>query len=414
MINRYQAAIGLLIITCAACFVPALAQTPVPPTPAPQQITSRPVPNRAVGLDPDKKVQWTLRDAILAGLEKNVDIEIERENVRLAQFDLFAAQGFYDPLTSSGISYNSSTQANTRLFSGTDATTIDNKTLTYNFGFQQFVERTGANYAINFNNQRNVNNFGVLTPQYTPTLNFSITQPLWRNFKTDINRRQIKISRKRLDLSDAQFRQRAIEIISSVQQAYWDLAFAIKDEEIQRDAVKLAEIQLNNNQRQVEVGTLAPIDVVSAATELETRRQQVFQAMNSVAQAENALKALTVGGPNDELWTAQITPVENFEAQPISMPLNDAMRLATENRPELKQFALQKEINEIDVDFLRNQTKPQIDFVANYNMLGVAGNPRQAGNLVPLCSNPVTDPAGQPAGQYCLGIAPLSNGLGGF
>lgn len=414
MINRYQAIIGLLIIACAVCLSPALAQTPVPPSPTPQQITPRPVPNRAVGIEPGKLVQWTLRDAILAGLEKNVDIDIERENVRLAQFDLFAAQGVYDPLSTSGISYNSTVQANTRLFSGTNATTTENKTLTYNFGLQQFIERTGGSYAVNFNNQRNTNNFAVLSPQYTPTLNFSITQPLWRNFKIDINRRQIKISKKRLDLSDAQFRQRAIEIISSVQQAYWDLAFAIKDEQIQRDAVKLAEIQLNNNQRQVEVGTLAPIDVVSAATELETRRQQVFQAMNAVAQAENALKALTVGGPNDDLWTAQINPIENFEAQPITVPLSDAMKLAFDNRPELKQFALQKEINGVDVDYFRNQTKPQIDLVANYNMLGVGGTSRQPGNAVPLCSNPVINPTGQPAGQYCLGISPISNGTGGY
>lgn len=411
MSNRYQALIGQAVLLLTACLAPALAQTPVPPsTPPPQQITTRPVPTRSVGLDPDKAVRWTLRDAILAALEKNVDIDVERENVRLAQFDLFASQGVYDPTSTSGISYNSSTQANTRLFSGTNATTTTNQTLTYNFGLQQFIERTGGNYSVNFNNQRNTNNFAVLSPQYTPQLSFNITQPLMRNFKIDFNRRQIKINKKRLDLSDAQFRQRAIEIISRVQQAYWDLAFAIKDEQIQRDAVKLAETQLNNNQRQVEVGTLAPIDVVSAATELETRRQQVFQAMNSVAQAENTLKALTVGSPTDELWAAQITPVESFEAQPISIPLADAWKLAVENRPELKQFALQKEINQVDIDYFRNQTKPQVDFVANYNMLGVGGTSRQAGNAVPLCANPVTNPIGQPAGQYCLGIAPVLTG----
>ncbi|MBK7597474.1 MAG: TolC family protein [Acidobacteria bacterium] len=203
-----------------------------------------------------------------------------------------------------------------------------------------------------------------------------------RNYKVDTARRQIYINKKRLDLSDAVFRQRAIEIISRVQQAYWDLAFSIRDEEIQRDAVKLAETQLNNNKRQVEVGTLAPIDVVSAATQVETRRQQVFVSMNTVSQAENALKALCVDGPGDSLWNAQIVPVETFDVRPVVIPLEDAFRLARENRPEIKQLFLQKEINKIDIDFFRNQAKPQIDLVATYQTAGLGGSPRVAAWLL--------------------------------
>src|SRR5581483_936713 len=196
---------------------------------------------------------------------------------------------------------------------------------------QQYYERLGGFYSIAFNNSRSTSNQATLSPNYRPSLTFNITQPLFRNFKIDTNRRLIKIQKKNLDLSDAVFRQRAIEIISSVQRAYWDLAFAIKNEEIQRESVKLAETQLNNNKRQVEVGTLAPIDVVSAATELETRRQNVFQAMNT-------------------------------EAQTAALPLPDAMKLALDNRPELRQLSLQKEINQVNIDYYRNQAKPQIDF----------------------------------------------------
>src|SRR5262249_44144529 len=183
----------------------------------------------------------------------------------------------------------------------------------------------------------------------------------------DINRRMIKLSKKRLDLSDAQFRQRVIDIISQVQQAYWDLALEIKNEGVARESVKLVETQLNNNKRQVEVGTLAPIDVVSAAAQLESRRQQVFQVMDAVAKAENLLKSLTAGGPNDDLWNSQLVPVESFDINPVSMPLADAVKLAQENRPEVKQFGFQKEMKKIDIDFFRNQAKPQIDLIANYS-----------------------------------------------
>jgi len=105
---------------------------------------------------------------------------------------------------------------------------------------------------------------------------------------------------------------------------------------------------------------------------------------------------LTVDSPGDELWGTQIIPVESFDIKPISIPLGDALKLAVDNRPELRQFALQKDINQINVDFFRNQAKPQIDFVASYNMIGVAGQ-RNAENplalTVPACVDGQPPPA---------------------
>jgi HAE1 family hydrophobic/amphiphilic exporter-1 len=397
--NRlFRALASLMLALC--CAAAAFAQDQATQQNTQDQPVARPIPQRTVGLEPGKVVRWTLRDAILAVLENNPDIELERSNVRQAQYDLFAAEGVYDRVSTSGISYNSFTQGNTRLFSGTSSTTTSQQQLTYNFGMQQLIERTGGNYSVNFNNQRTTNNFGTLSPQYNPQLNFNISQPLFRNYKTDFNRRQIKIAKKSLNLSDAQFRQKAIEIISSVQQAYWDLALNIRNEEIAREAVKLAETQLNNNKRQVEVGTLAPIDVVSAATQVETRRQQVFQAMNAVAQAENLLKNLAVKGTNDDIWNAQIVPVEPFEIQQVTLPVPDAVKLAMENRPEIQQFGLRKEINQINLDFFRNQLKPQIDFVASYALIGTAGN-RNASNPLAL-TVPTCVPGQPPPPSGCL------------
>jgi HAE1 family hydrophobic/amphiphilic exporter-1 len=397
-----------LSLYVALIALPVAAQDPPTarsPQSQDQQPVARPIPTRTVGLEPGKVVRLTLREAILMALENNPDIELERSNVRMAQYDLFAAQGVYDLTYTASSAYNSFTQANIRLFSGTTATTTSQQQLTYNAGAQQLLERTGGSYSINFNNTRNTNNFSILSPQYNPQLSFNFTQPLFRNFKIDNNRRQIKIAKKSLDLSDAQFRQRAIEIISSVQQAYWDLALAIRNEDVARESVKLAETQLNNNKRQVEVGTLAPIDVVSAATSLESRRQAVFQAMNAVAQAENQLKALTVKGPNDEIWNAQIVPVESFEIQQVTLPLEDAVKLAIENRPELKRFALQKEINQINIDFFRNQAKPQIDLVANYSMIGIGGS-RNSNNPLALVT-PACVEGQPPPPSGCLPPAAL-------
>lgn len=387
------------------------AQTPVPtatqtnPIQAPD-IRPRAIPQRTVGIDPNKVFSWSLRDAVLTALERNVDIQLERENVRLAEFDLYGARGVYDPSFTSTLSFSPQRFANVtpsaaittpsgNVISGVGKV-ISIKTLTYNFGMTRLVERTGGQLQLGFNNTRTNSNRSNFDPQYQPALSIGFTQPLMRNYKTDANRRFIKITKKQLDLSDAQFRQRAIQIISQVQQAYWDLAFAIRDEEIQREAVRLAETQLTNNQRQVEVGTLAPIDVVTAATSVESRRISVYTAMNQVAQAENTLKQLVADGETSDIWTAKIVPVESFEVQPVSLPLDEALRLARENRPELKQLLLQKDINSTNIDFFRNQTKPQVDAFVTYSPSGVGGTPTSATFRRDAQGNIILDSNGEP------------------
>jgi len=373
-----------MLILAGALTSVAAAQTPpasppaVPPSGPPLRVQpstlSQVMPNQLGGVDADKVVRWTLRDAVLAALQKNPDIEVARQNVRLAQFDILAAQGFYDPLASSTLNYNSQKTPNISQFSGSSENFLQNKSLTYNFGYSQPVERTGGNYQINFNNSRITSNTSSLATSYNPALTATLTQPLMRNFAIDTNRHLIQIAKKKLDLSDAQFRQQVIQIITTVQQAYWDLTFAIRNEEIQRDALKLAETQLRNNQEQAKVGTLAELDAVTAATQVETVRQQVFQAMQTVAQAQDTLKSLTVQGPADELWTANLVPVESFELKPFVLPLNEALNLALANRPEVREFALQKQMNEVDVKFFRNQAKPEVDLIAAYGLVGVGGS----------------------------------------
>ena len=144
-----------------------------------------------------------------------------------------------------------------------------------------------------------------------------------------------------------------IQIISDVTQAYWNLSLAIKNETVQRESVSLARVAfLNNTKRQAEVGTLALVEVVSAASALESRRQSVFQAMNNVGMAENTLKNLTASSETDELWSSLIEPLEKFDAKSASIPVEDAIKLAHENRPEIRQQNLSKEINKIRHQFL--------------------------------------------------------------
>lgn len=363
------------------CVISAMAQdqttalvVPLKSDEPPNRQSIRPNP-----LDDENRVNWMLRDAITAALDNNPDIAIERKNVRITELRLRATQGVYDPVLTASPSYSSNIQPNVGRFTGLSATS--SATITKSFGtalsLQKAIQPGGGYFQTSFSTLRTTSNSAILSPLYSPQLSFSFTQPLWRNRSIDLDRRNIYIARKTLTLTDAQFRQQVIAIIMQVQQAYWNLAFAIRNITVQKDGVALAQDQVDENQKQVNVGMLSPLDVISAKTVLETRRQALIQAINAAEQAQNALKTLVVAGTESELWVKEIFPSDFFEETPPSFSLIEALANAYANRPEAAELKVQKEINNIDVDYYRNQTKPQIDLVAGYGLTGAAGTPVQ-------------------------------------
>ncbi len=340
--------------------------------------------DQRVGVAAGKRVTMTLRDAMLMALENNRDIEVERLNVQMNEFDLRGSYGAYDPSLTSSFFYNRSKTPVANPLAGGENGGLLTDNLTGNATLLQRVQNQGGSFQATFNNDRATtqNLFNAINPQFTSSLSVGYTQPLMRNREIDPFRRQIKIAKKRLDISDAQFRQRAVEIIAQVQRAYWDLVFARRDREIKRESVELARTQMAHNERLVEAGALAKADIISARVELERRNDEAEAAVDAIQRAENSLKALLLLPSSSDLWDSELTPVEQPQLDSnASLPLADAVRLAQQNRPELEQFRLRGELNQIDVDFFRNQTKPQVDFVINYGAVGVAGDPRTETNF---------------------------------
>ena len=216
-------------------------------------------------------------------------------------------------------------------------------------------------------------------------MTFSYTQPLWRGLRVDNNRRQIEIARKNLSLTDSQFRQRAIDTITSVQRAYWDLVFALRSLQVQRDAVTVARTQLSHNKRLVEQGQLAPIDVVASEAQISTYEQNVFAALEEVSRSENNLKNLIAENQKAAIWNESIVPVDPIDLAAPEVSLPEALKTAMENRPELQQSDAQREINQIDQKYFRDQTKPAVDLVGTYGVTGLAGS--LAANESPFVSS---------------------------
>ena len=357
---------------------PAVLPDEPPPVAPNFRAPARPLPDaNRVGVDIANQLPMTLEEAITLALKNNNNIDISRNDVQVAEYNLRAAHGVYDPLLLSENYYESATTPTASAIGGAVNGAVTQTRFFGSAGVNGFSPIAGGTYTADFSSSRtttsNTNSF--LNPQYPSALAFTYRQPLFRNFRFDNNRRQIEIAKKTLGLTDAQFRQQAIEVIAQVESAYWDLVFALRNLSVQIDAVKQARTQLESNQRLVAGGVLAPIDVVAATTQITTFEQNVYTVQESVTRAENNLKTLMLPDRTSEVWARAITPVSEVSLDTPKIGLDIALTEAIRNRPEITQLQTNAEINQIDQRYYRNQTKPQIDLVGQYTTQGLAGAP---------------------------------------
>lgn len=337
-----------------------------------------------------------LEEAIKLALENNNEIEIVRSEIKLQENQLRSLLGVFDP------TFIVSPQFTRTSITGSRAT----DDLRVNVSVNKFLRHGGGSYRVFFNNVQTENTFSQAqissgaasgtNTLYSSSFGFSITQPLWRNFFIDNNRKQIKIQRKRLSQSDVDFRRQVIEVISKVQKAYWDLFFALKDQQNKIANLNLSRENLRQIEAKIAAGTVAPIAKAEVTTEIANREAEVLLATQQVSIAENTLKSLIFKDINPEDWKKSIIPVD----QPVfdeneKISLEEAIKQAVENRPELKRLKLELEINNIDKNFFKNQTRPQIDLTANISLNGFSfGNVNTQTQLVPIISgNPSVNPS---------------------
>ena len=367
--------------------IPAFQSKPLPPLPNLSRL----------GIVTGNTLTLSLNEAIKKALENNNDIEVARDDVRFAETQLRSMEGVYDPFFAITPQIDKRiTPQQSSLGGGRGGTTTQT---TYSLGpsVTKSFELGGGTYTLNFANQHtNTNNsFSVINPFYSSNLSLTFTQPLLRNRSIDNNRRQIRIQRKRVEQSDADFRLRTIQTITQVQQAYWELVFAMRDQQNQLDNLNLTRENLRNVEAQIAAGAKAPLERAEVQTELANRESALLVAVQSVSIAENNLKQLIFKDPNTPEWSAQVTPSDtpSFDETPVN--LDDALKAARENRPELRRLRLQEDINKVDLQYFKNQTRPQVDLQSTLATTGLAGKDVSGalpvGTLVPLISgNPNT------------------------
>lgn len=360
--------------------IPAVQPRPVPPMPSLVRL----------GVTGGETRSLSLNEAIRRALENNNDIEFARNDVRLAESFLRSLEGIYDPVFEIVPQINNSVSPQQSSLGGSDRSgTVTQTDFTVGPSVLKRFETGGGQYEFFFNNNRRTTNsrFNNFNPVYSSNLGVQFTQPLFRDREIDSARRNIRIQRKRLEQSDADFRRRTVEVIAQVQRAYWDLVFALRDQENQIENLKLAQQNFRRVEASVVAGSLAPLERAEIQTELSNREAALLLSSQNVSISENNLKFLILKDPLAPDWSAALVPTDQpaFDSTPVN--LADALTEARGNRPELRRLRLQQEINDIDLYYFKNQTRPRIDIQSTFSTTGLAGTPVE--NIDPITGQPI-------------------------
>jgi outer membrane protein TolC len=360
---------------------PDVQQQPVPPLP---DLTR-------IGIVSSNVVPLSLNDAIRKALLNNNDIEVARDDVRFAEQQLRALQGVYEPTfaITPQIIQNITPQQSSLGGSGSTGKTTST-ILNLSPSLTRTFEKGGGTYTVSFANSHTTtsNSFSLINPYYSSNLSLNINQPLLRNRSIDGNRHAIRVQKKRLEQTDSDFRQATIQMISQVQAAYWNLVFALRNQQNQLDSLNVSRQNMRNIEIEIGAGAKAPLDRAQVQTDIASREANLFIATQTVSQAENTLKQLMLRDPLAPEWSAQLTPTDTPALDMSPVNLSASLDEAHKNRPELRRLTLQKDINTVDLQYYKNQTLPQVDIQSTVATTGLAGTSlgTSAGTLVPLIS----------------------------
>lgn len=330
------------------------------------------------GIQDHRVFDLTVDDAIERALDQNLDIAVERLNPQIDDLSIAQANSVFLPnLTSNFDLGQAISPARTQLDGAGRLTqqSVDTDAGNADVGIEQAVKWYGGRYSLDWNNGRTETNnvFFSFNPSYTSNVALSYTQPLLRGLNIDTQRRQLQVSQINRDISDIDLRETIANTLADVRLAYWELVYAQASVDVQQQTLDLAEQLVRDNRARVEIGTLAPIDIVQAQSEAAARRQSLAEAVQRLRTAELSLKQLIVGSTTDEMWDAEINPVDRPILRQEPIDVDAAVRAALDARTDIERTRRQQDINNVTVKNLQNDTLPALDLVGSFRLQGQGG-----------------------------------------
>jgi outer membrane protein TolC len=316
-----------------------------------------------------------IEEAVKMALENNLGIQIEKLNPQIQVYGVSRARGAYAPALVSGFSRRSSTAPPTDFnTSGAGDAISTNASFASNGGLQQQT-KWGGNYSVVFDGSRATSNAinSVFNPRLDSGLNANINQPLLRNFKIDGLRMALFQAKNQLQAADLQLQQRITQTGRNVRAAYYQLVGAIAGLEVAEGSLDLSRQQLKNNETRVEVGTMAPIDIVAAKAEVASNEENVIIQQSNIESAQDQLRALVMNPSQPGFWAARFAPSEQPVLAPKAIDVDAAIKNALANRTDILEFRKGMELTDVNLKYAANQRLPAVDLNARYGITGVAG-----------------------------------------
>ncbi len=312
-------------------------------------------------------------EAVKLALEQNLGIQIERLNPQIQDVAIAETRAAWAPTLTSNLSNSSRDTAATNVFAG-GQNKVTTSTFSTTLGMAQRLP-TGASYDITWDSSRqtSTNFFNTFDPQLFSNLTFNVTQPLLRNFRIDNVRQQLQINQIVRENTDVNLQATITQTVRSVKNAYWDLAFAIDNLNAQRQSLDLAQRLRADNERRVQIGTMAPIDVVEAQAEVARNEEAVIVAEAAIKAAEDRLRTLIFDTSSPDFWTTGIEPADTAPFQVMAVDTEAVVRQALTNRTDLVQARNNLEQNDVNIRYLRNQSLPDVNANVTYGATGVGG-----------------------------------------
>ncbi len=314
-----------------------------------------------------RALRLSLDDAIKTAMERNIGIHVSRYELQASGESLRGQYGLYDWLGTATL-----TRATSKSPVITAADVPSARTATANFGVQQNLP-TGGAYNLGFRNTKTVagGGFRSFSPSYDTGLGLAVNQPLLRDFGVDVTNRGINIARNTLGISREAFRATLLDTTNSVEQAYLDLVYARQFVDVVKEALFLARDQSRITQIRIDVGASAPLDILQPRVQIATSEENLINAVASVRNAEDNLRALMHLDPAE--WDRPIIPTDPVGYTPVSVNVQEAVNRAFDLRPELHELTLTTDTRRIQNMYARNQRLPLVDLKLNYNLGGAAG-----------------------------------------
>jgi len=332
---------------------------------------------------PQKQKNITLEECIVHAIRNNLDVSAEMMTPEIAQEAITQSREKFLPSLSFGFTRrNTNTPSSSWIESSDQVLTTFNN---YSGQISQLLPTGGQlDVSLNTNMYDTNQKFLSINPRYGSTLDFTFSQPLLKNFGIQTNRREIIVAQNNRDISENDFKKVLLDTVYAVEEAYWNLVFSIQTLEVKRQSLELARDLLLKSQKEVEIGTLAPKEILSAQAEVAAREADILQADTLVKNNIDRMKTLI--NLSEEEEEIILLPADQPAFEPKDISLEEALQTALENRPDLQSSRINLKNRDLDIHYAWNQLLPSLNLNANYWSPGLSGD-----QVLYLNNNPLTN-----------------------